>query len=76
MHRPKRLPASFEWEDECYFLEYLNPDLHPLLVTDPAKLKDPERAKHPWDLMGDSLPLAWTLRVGPGRGLLYGARDK
>jgi len=63
----RHMPASFEWEDECYFLEYLNPDLHPLLVTDPAKLKDPDRAKHPWDLVGDSLPLAWTLRIGPGR---------
>jgi type 1 glutamine amidotransferase len=61
------LPASFEWEDECYFLEYLNPDLHPLLVTDPAKLKDPDRARHPWDLVGDSLPLSWSLRIGPGR---------
>jgi type 1 glutamine amidotransferase len=63
----KHLPASFEWEDECYFLEYLNPDLHPLLVTDPAKLKDPNRAEHPWDLVGDSLPLAWTFRIGPSR---------
>jgi uncharacterized protein len=63
----RHLPDTFEWEDECYFLEYLNPDLHPLLVTDPAKLKDPERAKHPWDLVADSLPLAWTLRIGGGR---------
>jgi type 1 glutamine amidotransferase len=63
----RHLPASFEWEDECYFVEYLNPDLHPLLVTDPAKLKDPDRAKYPRGLVGDSLPLAWTLRVGPGR---------
>jgi len=63
----KELPASFEWEDECYFLEYLNPALHPLLVTDPAKLKDPDRAKHPTDLVGDSLPLAWTLQLGPAR---------
>jgi type 1 glutamine amidotransferase len=63
----KHLPASFEWEDECYFVGYLNPDLHPLLVTDPAKLKDPDRAKYPRGLVGDSLPLAWTLRIGPGR---------
>lgn len=63
----KHLPASFEWEDECYFQEYMNPDLHPLLVTDPAKLKDPDRAKYPRGLVGDSMPLAWTLRVGAGR---------
>jgi type 1 glutamine amidotransferase len=63
----KAMPASFEWEDECYFMEFLNPDLHPLLVTDPTKLTDPDRVKHPADLVADSLPLAWCLRVGNGR---------
>jgi type 1 glutamine amidotransferase len=67
----KHLPASFEWDDECYFLEYLNPDLHPLLVTDTAKLKDPDRAKYPRDLVGDGMPLAWTLRIGPGPGRAF-----
>jgi type 1 glutamine amidotransferase len=59
----RHLPVTFEWEDECYFLEYLNPDLHPLLVTDPAKLDDPARAAHPSALVGDSLPLAWTIQA-------------
>jgi uncharacterized protein len=63
----KNVPASFEWEDECYFNAYLNPNLHPLLVTDPAKLKDPDRAQYPWDLTGDSMPLSWTLRAGAAR---------
>src|ERR1019366_7945748 len=63
----KGLPATFEWAAECYFLEYLNPDLHPLLVTAPAELNYPARAKHPWDLVPDSLPLAWTLHIGSGR---------
>jgi type 1 glutamine amidotransferase len=59
----RHLPPSFEWEDECYFLEFLNPDLHPLLVTDPAKLDDAARSKHPSELIGDSLPLAWTIQA-------------
>jgi type 1 glutamine amidotransferase len=63
----KELPASFEWEDECYFNEHLNPNIRPLLVTDPGKLVDNDRAKYPWYLVGDSMPLAWTLRVGPAR---------
>jgi uncharacterized protein len=63
----KGTPASFEWEDECYHLEYYNPDLHPLLVTDPTKLDDPQRAKHPFDLVGHALPLSWTLNVDGGR---------
>lgn len=64
----KHLPATFEWEDECYHLEYMNPDLHPLLTTDPSKLQDPDHAsKHPFELVGTSLPLAWTLHNGGGR---------
>ena len=30
----KDLPATFEWEDECYFHENLNPDIHVLLAAD------------------------------------------
>jgi type 1 glutamine amidotransferase len=61
------MPASFPWEDECYHIEYLNPDLHPLLVTDPSKLDDPQRAKHPFTLVGDSMPLAWYMQYDGGR---------
>jgi type 1 glutamine amidotransferase len=63
----KGLPATFEWEDECYHLEYYNPDLHPLLVTDPTRLDDKDREKHPFGLVGNSLPLSWTLQVDGGR---------
>ena len=63
----KGLPATFEWEDECYHLEYYNPDLHPLLVTDPTRLEDPDRGKHPFGLVGHALPLSWTLQVDGGR---------
>jgi type 1 glutamine amidotransferase len=63
----KDLPATFQWEDECYHLEFMNPNIHPLLVTDPAKLQDPDRAKYPFELVGTSLPLSWTLRSGGGR---------
>jgi len=63
----RSMPVTFEWEDECYFTEYLNPNIHPLLVTDPAKLKDPDRSKFPWELTGDAMPLAWTLRTGTSR---------
>jgi type 1 glutamine amidotransferase len=63
----KGMPASFQWEDECYHLEYMNPDLHPLLVTDPAKLEDPDRTKHPFGLVGTGLPLSWTLQMDGGR---------
>ena len=61
------MAASFQWEDECYFIGNLNPNIHPLLVTDPAKLEDPERAKYPWTLVGNAMPLAWYMEVDGGR---------
>jgi type 1 glutamine amidotransferase len=61
------LPASFEWTDECYYLDHLNPDIHVLLVTNPAQLDDPEKAAYPGDRFGDSLPLAWYHNFDGGR---------
>ena len=63
----KGLPATFEWEDECYYLDHLNPEIHPLLVTDPAKLDDPKKSEYPGDRFGDSLPLAWWHASDGGR---------
>jgi type 1 glutamine amidotransferase len=61
------LPATFDWEDECYYLDNMEADLHVLLVTDPAKLDDPRKTEYPSDRFGDSLPLAWVHKVGRGR---------
>ncbi|MCX6628527.1 MAG: ThuA domain-containing protein [Candidatus Solibacter sp.] len=66
------LPATFEWEDECYMHEWLNPNMHPLLVADPTKLEDPDRAKFPNDLLGHALPLAWTI-TNNGQRVFYSA---
>jgi type 1 glutamine amidotransferase len=63
----KKLPATFEWTDECYYTDNLNPDLKPLLVTDPAKLDDPQKATYPGDKFGDALPLAWYHKFDGGR---------
>ena len=68
----RNLPASFEWEDECYFHDALNPDLHPLLFADPSKLDDPERRKYPGSLIGGYVPLAWTITTG-GRRVFFTA---
>lgn len=69
----KDLPATFEWEDECYYLGFMNPDLHPLLVTDSNKLEDPERAKYPQTLFGNAMPLAWWINVEGGGRAFYTA---
>lgn len=61
------LPASFEWTDECYYLDHLEPGLQVLLVTDPAKIDDPRKSEYPGDRFGDSLPLSWYHRFDGGR---------
>jgi type 1 glutamine amidotransferase len=61
------LPATFEWTDECYYHDNINPGIKPLLVTDPAQLDDPKKAEYLGDRFGDSLPLAWYHEVDGGR---------
>ncbi len=61
------LPATFEWSDECYYHKEMPADLNVLLVTDPAKLNDPQKAVYPGDRFGDSLPLAWWHNFEGGR---------
>ncbi len=63
----KDLPASFDWSDECYYLDHLNAGNKILLVTDPAKIDDPKKAEYPGDRFGDALPLAWYHEFEGGR---------
>jgi type 1 glutamine amidotransferase len=61
------LPSKFTWEDECYYLDNLNKNTHPLLVTDPNKIDDPKKNEYPGDRFGDSMPLAWYQEFEGGR---------
>ncbi|MGO9095027.1 MAG: ThuA domain-containing protein [Bryobacteraceae bacterium] len=63
----RELPSTFEWADECYYFDHLNPGIHALLVTDPAKIDDPQKATYFGSLLGDSLPLAWYQEFDGGR---------
>jgi type 1 glutamine amidotransferase len=63
----QKLPATFDWTDECYYLDHINNDIHPLLATDPAKLDDPDKSTYPGDRFGDALPLAWYHEYDGGR---------
>jgi type 1 glutamine amidotransferase len=63
----KGLPATFEWTDECYYHSNLNPDIHLLLATDPARIEDPKKDSDPPELVGGSIPLAWYHNFDGGR---------
>jgi uncharacterized protein len=63
----KDLPATFTWDDECYYLDNINKDIRPVLVTDPHKIDDPKKSEYPGDRFGDALPLAWFHEFEGGR---------
>jgi uncharacterized protein len=54
------LGDSWPWEDECYYLDHYNPDIHILLAADLTTVNDPERAAYPGVVFGDYSPLAWV----------------
>jgi type 1 glutamine amidotransferase len=63
----RNLPDSFEWTDECYFNAHLNPDIHPLLVTDRTKLSDLDKVKFDPNSFPNPLPLCWYHQFDGGR---------
>ncbi|MGA2851319.1 MAG: ThuA domain-containing protein [Terracidiphilus sp.] len=63
----KNLPAQFEWTDECYFIDHLNPGIHPVLVTDRSKLNSLELMKIDVASFPNPLPLAWYQQFDGGR---------
>jgi type 1 glutamine amidotransferase len=63
----KNLPAHFEWTDECYFIDHLNPDIHPVLVTNRGKLSSLEQMKIDVASFPNPLPLAWYHQFDGGR---------
>jgi len=63
----KGLPAEFAWTDECYFTDHLNPDIHPVLLTDRTRLATLEPLKIDVNQFPIDLPLAWYHEFDGGR---------
>ncbi|HEY1987304.1 MAG TPA: ThuA domain-containing protein [Terracidiphilus sp.] len=63
----KNLPPHFEWTDECYFLDHLNPGLHVVLATDRRNLKTLEPMTIDTSKFAEMLPLAWYQEFDGGR---------
>jgi type 1 glutamine amidotransferase len=61
------LPDPWKWEDECYFINHLNPDINVLLAVDLKTIEDEEMEKYPGDTFGDLFPLAWYHEYDGGR---------
>ena len=62
-----KLPASFQWTDEFYFLDHMPDGLHVLLAGDLTTLDDPAKETYPGKKFGDEFPLAWRHEFDGGR---------
>ena len=61
------LPDIWKWEDECYYINNLNPDIHVLLAVDLTTIEDENRDEYPGSTFGDLFPLAWYHQFDGGR---------
>jgi type 1 glutamine amidotransferase len=61
------LGAAWQWEDEFYYLDHLNPRMHVLLAGELTGLKDPGKATYPGQTFGDLFPLSWCQEFDGGR---------
>jgi uncharacterized protein len=61
------LGDTWNWEDECYYVDHLNPDLHVLLVADLTTVEDDKKNEYPGTVFGDFFPLSWCHEFEGGR---------
>ena len=54
-------------DDECYYLNHLNPDIHVLLAADMTTVEDEKKEEYPGVVFGDTFPLAWCHEFDGGR---------
>lgn len=61
------LGDTWDWEDECYYTNQLNPDIHVLLAADLTTVKDEKKTEYPGAVFGNYFPLAWCHTFEGGR---------
>ncbi len=61
------LPEIWHWEDECYYMDHLNPDIHILMAADLRTVDDDKKAEYPGVVFGDYFPLCWYHTYDGGR---------
>ncbi|WP_269227011.1 ThuA domain-containing protein [Flavobacterium eburneipallidum] len=61
------LGETWKKEDECYYMNEFNPNIHILLAADMRTVNDKEKEVYPGRTFGDYLPLAWCHEFEGGR---------
>ncbi|MEP6618545.1 MAG: ThuA domain-containing protein [bacterium] len=63
----KGIPAEFQWTDEFYLTDHLNPGIHPVLVADRTRLQYLDLLKEDLNAFPNPTPLAWWQKFDGGR---------
>ncbi|MBN1561381.1 ThuA domain-containing protein [candidate division KSB1 bacterium] len=63
----RHLDAVWHWEDECYLIDHLNPDIKILLAVDLTTIEDDQLDEFPGEVFGSYYPLAWYHEFDGGR---------
>lgn len=61
------LPARWTVEDECFYSNQLNPDIHVLLSVDLTTVEDELMSEYPGETFGLLFPLCWCHHFEGGR---------
>lgn len=61
------LGAQWQWEDECYYTNQLNPDIHVLLAADLTTITDDKKNEYPGAVFGNYFPISWCHEFEGGR---------
>ena len=61
------LGATWEWEDEFYLFQDLNPQVHVLLEGDPSAIREAKPGQPAGERLNGNAPLAWTHEFEGGR---------
>ncbi len=61
------LPMRWKVDDECYYSNQLNPDIHVLLSADLTTVEDKNMAEYPGETFGKLFPLCWCHEFDGGR---------
>ncbi len=61
------LPERWTVNDECYYSNELNPDIHVLLSADLTTIKDKNMDEYPDHIFGHYFPLCWCHQFDGGR---------
>ena len=61
------LGEVWPWEDECYYLDQLNPAVHVLLAADMNTIEDDKKGEYPATTFGNRFPLSWCYETSLGR---------